>query len=200
VIEGGEAILLIEQLNQLTMLKTKWYILYIKAGFERKVLKALGKKKITYYAPQHYNSTAKAPKRSNSLLFQTYIFAKVDPGHYDTLRQLPGVVNLVYWLNRPVIVPDEEVETMKSFLDNYHVKSIEKSVVTFGGSIQILPCDSEGEVLDSSSDHLSLYLPTLGYSLIAEDVQSNVRVVNADTGVARRNFKVSLKGNPAMAE
>ena len=49
-------------------------------------------------------------------LFSSYLFVHLAPKERELVYAAPGVVRYLFWLNRPAVVKDQEIETLKSWL------------------------------------------------------------------------------------
>ena len=106
----------------------KWYIVYTRHGQERKVTENLSRKKIECYCP--INNTIPHPfykkKTTTEVLFCCYSFVRICETQIPQLRKINGVVNIVFWLNEPFAVPDQEINIIKEFLSEYRTVTLEK--------------------------------------------------------------------------
>src|SRR5262250_2082920 len=106
----------------------RWYIVYTRPGHERKVTEGLSRKKIECYCP--VNNATPQPfykkKAIPEVLFCSYSFVRICETQIPELCKINGVVNLVFWLNKPFIVPDEEINIIRDFLNEYRTVTLEK--------------------------------------------------------------------------
>lgn len=96
-------------------------MVYTKPRWEKKVAALLVEKKIENYCPLN-RVNKKWSDRSKVVLeplFKGYVFvAPVQMDKWD-LKHIPGVVNFVYWLGKPAVVKEEEIDTIKKFLQEF---------------------------------------------------------------------------------
>lgn len=90
---------------------------------------------------------------------------------HNALREVDGVVNLVYWLGKPAVIRDNEIEMIKRFLNDFQTVQLEKTqvglhdkVVITGGSMM----HREGNVIEVRHKSVKVILSSIGYALIAE--------------------------------
>jgi transcription antitermination factor NusG len=148
-----------------------WYIAYTRPGQEKKVTETLSRKKIECYCP--LNSTLHQPfykKRSiPDVLFCSYSFVRICETQISELRKVSGIINLVFWLNKPVIVPDHEINIMREFLTEYKNVTLEKIGVDeklkFSND---LLSENEDQGIYTSNNTARAVLPSLGYVMSAE--------------------------------
>jgi transcription termination/antitermination protein NusG len=153
---------------------TTWNAVYTKPHYERKVAEILSKKNIQNYLPV---KAAPAPwwlfKRDLDVpLFDSIVFVKVDEGTSRIVKNIDGVVNLLYWLGKPVEIKDFEINRIKGFLSTHSNITAER--ITVGIE------QSQDQFVENVHD-LKIDIPELGYRLIAEAAISNVRVITFDS-------------------
>lgn len=160
----------------------KWYAVYTKPNWEKKVAELLFKKNIENYCP--LNSTVRqwADRRKTVLipLFTSYVFVHIEERDFLAVNQTSGVINFVYFLNKPAVIKDEEIETIEKFLLQYKNVSIEKTKVSLQDTIRIIRgplMEYEGKVIGIFNRRIKVSLPSLGYMLIAEVAEENVQII-----------------------
>jgi hypothetical protein len=149
----------------------KWYIAYTRPGQEKKVTESLSRKKIECYCPLH--STTHQPlyrkKIIPEVLFCSYSFVRICETQIAELRKINGVINLVFWLNKPVIVPDQEINVIREFLNEYKNVTLEKigidDQVKFPKSF---PAENKDEGIYIMNNTAKAILSSLGYVMTAE--------------------------------
>lgn len=149
----------------------KWYIAYTRPGQEKKVSESLSRKKIESYCPlncityQASYGTRTIPQ----VLFCSYSFVRISEAQIPELRNIKGVINLVFWLNKPVIVPDHEINVIKEFLNEHRSVTLEKIVidqkVKFPTS---LLTENKEQGIYVGNNTAKAILPSLGYAMTAE--------------------------------
>src|SRR3954454_19368156 len=115
----------------------KWYVVYTKAGLEKKVSEVLTRKKIETYSPCTSTSKNWSDNRKvkETPLFKNFVFVRTTEPDLSELKKINGVVNLVYWMGTPVCIKNHEVKTMRLFLSEYSNVSIEKTAIKAGSLI-----------------------------------------------------------------
>ncbi len=114
-------------------MKAKWYGIYTKQNCEKKVAENLNRRHIENYYPCRVlkNSWSFLKKNIEEPIFPSYIFIKVEEQQLNLLKNLPGVINLLFWLGKPVIIHDSEIEIMKAIcLENPDIQ-IQKTNINF---------------------------------------------------------------------
>ncbi len=180
-------------LNYIYMLNTEkhWIAVYTRPRWEKQVAKTLTSKKIENYCPLNkvIRQWSDRKKIVYEPLITSYVFIKASADEYPTIKQMDGVLNLVYWLGKPAIIKPKEIESLKAFLDDCYNVRVEKMDVNVNDDVKIIhgPLMSrEGKVVEVQYNHVKIMLPSLGYSLIAQVAKSHiekVKIIPVDTPV-----------------
>ena len=96
----------------------KWYALYTRSRYEKRVEKLLREAGVEVYLPLMtvYRRWSDRMKRVEVPLFNAYLFVRTDPSdqlHYYSILQTPGVVRLITFEGQPVPVPDHQIEALQ---------------------------------------------------------------------------------------
>ena len=151
----------------------KWFAVHTKPRFEKRVTEILTRKKIENYCPINkvLRQWSDRKKLVNEPLFPYFVFIKITESELLSLKQIDGVINFVYWLGRPAIVRDSEIEAIKQFLDEYSNIRLEKIQVNMNEPEQI-DDDSFKKygngVIALKNKSVKVELPSLGYMMVAE--------------------------------
>ena len=159
-----------------------WYIVYTRCGSEKKVATLLEKKGIEAYCPLKKVNRHQIDRKRVLVepLFSSYVFVKASEAEHQGIIETEGFINFVYWLSKPAIICNDEIDTIKKFLIEYDYVSIEKSEVAQNDKVRILNGPLvlwEGNVVEVMTDTVKILLPSLGYSLVAE-IRKDNNVIN----------------------
>jgi len=154
----------------------RWYAIYTKPRWEKKVFDLLIEGGITAYCPLNkvHRRWSDRIKIINEPLFKSYVFVNINETQMKQVRGIAGVVNFVYWNGGPAIVRENEIDTIKRFLNEYQFVRVE-SVLVPRQRIKInsgVLMDNEGVVTRSEKNKVQVYLESLGFNLTA-DLQTN---------------------------
>jgi len=165
-------------------LNRKWYAIYTRPRWEKKVNLLLTEKGVESYCPLNKvkRKWSDRLKTVEEPLFKSYVFVKIDDGEKTTVRMTSGVINFVYWNKKPAIIKEKEIQVIKRFLDeheNVHVYPIElrlnDRVRVIAGSFM----DQEGKVLDVRHKAVKVAIDSLGYVLVAHIERSKLTSVQS---------------------
>lgn len=174
------------RLNNLNFrhVKKNWYVIYTRSKCEKKVATLLSKKGIENYCPLNrvIRQWADRKKLIYAPLFTSYVFVRAtDRELYSVKLVTTDIVNFVYWLGKPAIVRDVEIDNIRKFLDEHTNVKVEKGTVQIGNMVRVLNGPlalHEGNVISVEKNKVKLSLPSLGYSIIAELKLDNVELIS----------------------
>ena len=112
-------------------------------------------------------------------LFKSYVFVKVSEEEQPRVRMINGVINFVYWVGRPAIVRQKEIELIKKFLNEYENVQAEPIVLNPETKVRIQQgafMDQEATVVKVLNNKVQVVIESIGYSLTAFVDKSNVAI------------------------
>lgn len=142
----------------------KWYAVYTRFGCEKKVADAIGKKGWHVYLP-----VSLLKKKVVEPVFPNLVFVNIPESKHKHLKLVPGVLNLFYWLQKPAVITDVEIETMRHFLNEHAIIQIQQTSVSESEMVRLSSGSPIEDLIDRRSRNDKLTLPSLGYDLIAQD-------------------------------
>jgi transcription antitermination factor NusG len=98
-------------------------------------------------------------------LFNSYVFVQIADSERNLVFQSVGAVRYLFWLSKPAIVRDEEISTIRKWLDTPDVYDVSIGSIQVGDKIIL---DSgpfstqEAVVREVNKTHYVLVLETLG--------------------------------------
>ena len=164
------------------MEEKKWHAVYTKPHCEKKAADILTRKGIENYCPHHkvYNQGNDRRKITHAPLFPSFVFIRISMDEFSIVRQTNGIINFIFWLNKPAIIRDKEIDIIKRFLKEHSFVKLEKVDVCFNEVVQINSgplIEHEGNVVSIKNKFVKMILPSLGYIMCAELETVNVKVI-----------------------
>lgn len=151
----------------------KWHAVYTKPRWEKKVFARLEEKGIIAYCPLNKirRRWTDRYKIVNEPLFKSYVFVQVEEEEeMKKVRLIPGVVNFVYWNSKPAVIKQEEIQTIKRFLNDYEYVMAEPLNLALNQRVKIMSgvlMNEEGVVVRSEKNKVQVILYSLGFKLTA---------------------------------
>jgi transcription antitermination factor NusG len=150
----------------------KWFALYTKPRWEKKVNSLLNDKGVECYCPLNRvkRKWTDRIKTIEEPLFKSYVFVKVDDTERTKVRLTNGVINFVYWNGKPAIVKEKEIQTIKRFLDEHEAVQVRPMELKPNQTVLITSgafMDQQAVVLDANKKEVKVAILSLGQELIA---------------------------------
>ena len=161
-----------------------WYAVYTRPRWEKKVAAILTRHKIENYCPLNKVQRQWSDRKKFILepLFTSYVFVRVSESEHALLKETDGVINMVYWLGKPAVIRDVEINMIKNFLIEYTNVKLEKRPIYINDKVRIIDgplTQLEGQVIGLKTRTIKIMLPSLGYMMQAEIETGNVKVIES---------------------
>jgi transcription antitermination factor NusG len=145
-----------------------WYAVYTKSRCEKKVAALLARKQLECYCPMNEVDSQWSDRRKivQEPLFKSYVFVRIPERLMSVVRQTEGVVNFVYWLGRPAIISDPEVDMMRRFLDEFRTVQLEQFPIR-KNDLTDLPALRQRRLVEVSKRKVKATMHSMGYHMIA---------------------------------
>lgn len=116
-----------------------WFAIYTKARSEKKVAERLQKQGLEVYCPTFTTLRQWSDRKKKVTLpvFSSYVFVKVTEQERNLVLQDIGVMSFVFWLGKPAIIKEEEIEQLKLFLGEYEGQELTIKAVAPGDTVTL---------------------------------------------------------------
>ena len=150
-----------------------WLVIYTKSRSEKKVVERLEKDGFDVYCPvrKEYRIWSDRKKQVEVPVFSSYVFVRVAEANRLKVLETPGVVNFVFWLGKPAIIRDIEIEAIKSFLSQYETAQSRSLDLKRGQKVKVTKGQlqsSKGVIIEVRNRTVVLKLEGIGFELFAE--------------------------------
>lgn len=126
-------------------LERRWYAVYTKPCHEKRVVKHLDVADIESFLPLYRTSRRWNNRCTVSLerpLFPNYLFVHIEPRERIRVLDLSGVLSIVGSARRPMPLPNDEIERLRSGLHLLHAQP--HPVLTIGERVRVRGGPLEG--------------------------------------------------------
>ncbi|MDB5031894.1 UpxY family transcription antiterminator [Mucilaginibacter sp.] len=172
----------------------KWLVIYTRPRWEKKVEKQLNERGIEAYCPlrQVQNQWADRKKNVSLPLFNSYVFVRVSLREEAIVLYTLGVLNYVYFMGRPAVVPDKAIEDIKTNLTLYKdVEAVNLQNIAVGDHVLIKAgvfVNQKGQVLQVNGKNVLMILDKINCALVTRIPFQQVMLQS----VNQENEKVKL--------
>ena len=97
-----------------------WFVIYTKSRNEKKVAELLQKNGVEVYCPlvKLKKNWSDRSKIVETPLFNSYVFVNLSEKDRNVVFNVPGVIRYVFWLKKPAVARDSEIESLKAVLND----------------------------------------------------------------------------------
>ena len=160
----------------------QWYAVYTKPRWEKKVAKLLDEHGIENYCPLNKVVRQWSDRKKVILepVFKSYVFVKVEEEKKWDIKRINGVLNYVYWLGKPGIIKEDEIKTIKRFLDEFDNVMVQPLHFKVNGKVRITQgvlMNYEGLLVRVAGNRAIVKIDSMGIQLSAEFNKKNLEPV-----------------------
>lgn len=144
-----------------------WYVVYTKPKWEKKVAEQLTQKGIECYCPlvTQVRQWTDRKKKVQVPLFNSYVFVHLEEADRNLVFQSTGAVRYLFWLGKPAIVLDQEINTIKEWLGSSDKYEVSLTPLQVGDRIILEsgPFKSQSAIVQEvGKSHYMLVLESMG--------------------------------------
>jgi len=160
-----------------------WFAVYTKPRWEKKVAGILDDIGIENYCPLNKVVKQWSDRKKVILepLFKSYVFVRVKDSEKWDLKNVNGILNFVYWLGKPARIKEEDIFTIKKFLNEFSdVQFEEVSRLTVNSKVRIkqgLLMNYNGVLVEINGSRAKVRIETMGVQLSANFDKKNLEPV-----------------------
>lgn len=163
--------------------KIHWYAVYTKPRWEKKVAGILTELGIENYCPLNKVTKQWSDRRKTVLepVFKSYVFVKTTDKKKWDLKKINGILNFVYWLGKPAVIKDEEIMTIRKFLNEFNEVQVEQdSALRVNTKVRIkqgVMMDYQGLLIEIAGNRARVRIDSMGISLYAQFDKKNLETL-----------------------
>ena len=146
-----------------------WFVLYTKVNQELKVIEQLKEMNISCYCPtvMIVKQYSDRKKKIIKPLIPSYVFVFIEDGRRNDVFSIFGVVRYMFWMGKPAIVRDNEIELMKQYHNGLY-QSVSLTEITRGQLYKIsegIFAGKTGKIVETQKNKIKLELEGLGMTV-----------------------------------
>jgi transcription antitermination factor NusG len=160
----------------------KWYAVYTKPRWEKKVHTLLMEAGVECYCPLNkvHRKWSDRIKIVEEPLFKSYVFVRVNEEEKTPVRMVSGVVNFVYWQGKPAVIKDKEILAIRKFMNDYEDVEVKQLDIATDAIIVVkqgLLMGKKGTVKRVMRKKVEVLIESIGFSLTAYIDKSKIGVI-----------------------
>ena len=146
----------------------KWFVLYTKPRTEQKTAQELEKLGLEVYCPLtiEIRKWSDRTKKIKTPLFKSYIFVNLEERERNKVFAVPSVVRYLTWLRKPAVVKEEEIQTLKDWLESDMYEEVQVHNFSPGDKVTInngALKGRSGTIQEIGKREVRLVLESLGF-------------------------------------
>ena len=150
---------------------SKWHVLYTKPRHEIKALERLTQNGFELYCPMKttLKQWSDRKKKVSEPLLPSYLFIKTTEKKRPIPLKDPSVLNYIFWLGKPAIIRDIEIDTLKGIISKDKVQEFEVRKLKVGDEIDIIKGQIKGKnatMKSISNNYIKAELKELGMTIV----------------------------------
>ena len=159
-----------------------WYAVYTKPRWEKKVAKLLDEKGIENYCPLNkvVKQWSDRKKVVMEPIFKSYVFVRVEDKEKFELKSISGILNFVHWLGKPAIVRDEDITTIRKFLNEFgEVTVSEIDQLKVNAKVRVkqgIMMNYQGLLVEVMGNNAKVRIESMGIYLYAKFDKKNLEI------------------------
>ena len=163
--------------------QNKWYAVYTRPRWEKKVAERLLEKGIEHYCPLNKVTRQWSDRKKVILepVFKGYVFVRPIEKKKWELKQIPGILNYVYWLGKPACIREEEINLIRKFLNEFDNVEVEKKGLVVNSAVRITQgvlMNYEGMIIEVFGNRAVVKIDTLDIQLSAHFDKKNLEPIS----------------------
>ena len=158
-----------------TSKEKKWFAIYTKPRWEKKVNSKLLQKGVESWCPVQKKESQWSDRKKiiEDPLFKSYVFVHIADDERLAVLTTDGVLQFVHYLKKPAVIRDEEIEIIRAYLLEKNVTITVENLRNFSENNKVVIrkgvfMDMEGTVIKGGSKKIYVRLESLDQLLIVE--------------------------------
>lgn len=161
----------------------KWYVVYTKPRWEKKVAVLLTDKGVENYCPLNRVSKKWSDRKKVVLepLFKGYVFVALAISNKWEVKNTEGILNFVHWNGKPASVKEKEINIIKKFLQEFDDIKVTNSNLLPDDEVEIkqgLLMNFKGIVLEVTGNSAKVKIEGMGLTLTAIFEKKNLEKIS----------------------
>jgi len=158
-----------------------WMVIYTRSRSEMKVDNLLTSKNIECYCPTRKVEKQWSDRKKiiEEVIFRSYVFVRITEAEIQTVLGTDRVMNFIYYNKKPAVIRDEEIDTIKKYLNEKDVEVSTFNADDFEPDTKVrinhgVFMDNRGVVLKSNKSKVYVLIESLSQVMVIEFSKSHV--------------------------
>ncbi len=154
-------------------LEKKWLVIYVRPRWEKKVEMLLKEQDIESFCPTTTRESQWVDRKKmiSTPLFTGYVFVRISNRDLTKVRYSIGVLNYIYFMGKPAVIRDIEIERLKMAINSYNnLQIVNLNEISAGDRVRIrsgLFHNQEGEIIQVQGKNVLMSFDHLDCALVS---------------------------------
>ena len=159
-----------------------WFAVHTRPRWEKKVASSLDSNGIENYCPLNKVLRQWSDRKRVvwEPVFKSYVFVRIEEDKKWDVKKIDGILNYVYWLGKPAHIKEEEIDTIRKFLNEFDDVSVEKKNFHVNTKVRIkqgVLMNYEGMIVEVSGNRIIVKIDSMDLQLSAHFDKKNLERV-----------------------
>ena len=113
-------------------------------------------------------------------VFKGYVFVKLEDQKKWEVKAVSGVLNFVYWLGKPAMIREEEIDIIKKFLNEFNDVQVEAKGLVVNSEVRVkqgVLMNYKGIVVEVFGNRAVVKIDNLDLQLSAHFDKTNLELI-----------------------
>ncbi len=113
-------------------------------------------------------------------VFKGYVFVRLEDQIKWEVKNINGILNFVYWLGKPAVIRDQEIDTIRKFLNEFTDVKVESKGFVVNTEVRIrqgVLMNYNGIVVEVLGNRAVVKIDTLDLQLSAHFDKTNLEII-----------------------
>lgn len=161
---------------------THWYAVYTLPRWEKKLARKLEDLGYEVFCPLNRvkKQWSDRKKTVHEPLFKGYLFLRLEEARKWEIKSIQGILNFVYWNGKPGVIRDEEIETIRRFLNQFTDVQVSDYKLNVETRVKIkagILMNYEGTVIELQGNRAVVKIESMGLQLSALFEKKNLEPI-----------------------
>lgn len=161
-----------------------WFAIYVKSRTEKKVSAELDKLGVDHYLPliKVLKQWSDRKKWVVEPLFKSYIFVRINPSQYYDVLKVHHVVRYITFEAKAVLVPPQQIQAIKFFLEDAEPEEISNDFWEKGQSVEVISGNMTGligELVEVKKKHkVRIKIEAINQIIFIQIPKNKLRIIS----------------------
>jgi transcription antitermination factor NusG len=167
--------------------RLSWYAVKTRPRWEKKVSTTLASLGFEVFCPLQKKVSQWSDRKKTILepVVRGYVFVRVNDENKWNVTAVSGILNYVYWLGKPAVIKDSEIDTLRKFFNKFDCVSVKPALILHS-KVKIqqgIFMDYEGVLIEVYGSKAKVNITSMGLEFIAHFDAGNLKPLDKQKAI-----------------